>query len=163
MGTNDIEGFTLLELMVAMSVFAILILVVYGTFFSQYSRMNHQMNQATMTTESTRVIDRLMSVIEDANDLSLSRYQIRDNGRIMVDCDSDLLLEGAIFSLDRSKKQLIDADGGVIASHVEGIEFVEGPITYDQMYVAEGVIMAVVTMNDGGSDYVVKGGINIEK
>ena len=157
------KGFTLLELMVAMSIFSILIIAVYGTFFSEYSRMNRQLNSAIINGEATRAFRNIRAVTELYGELTVSNSRLSSEGEIIIDCDSDDDLEGLALNLDNSTHQLLNSKGEVIADYVKYISFYLGPDSHDNVAITSDVVMVVIEMESGDMTFELKGGINIAR
>lgn len=155
------QGYTMVELMIAFSIFTILMMVVYSAFFSQYSTLRGQIEMSSMNADARRTLKHIKEIIEVNGDVNISGDQVIVSGNILIDADHDTTTEGQLLSLDNGTHTLIDQDGLIIAHNVADINMVMGPGTIDGVSVVEDVVLIHVVMATPRTSYEVKGGVNI--
>jgi len=159
--TNSEAGYTLVELMIAFSIFSILMLVVYSTFFSQYKRLNDHIALTRMSVDAGRTLKEIEDMLDDYGSISVSGNQIRSSGIVIADLNSDGSMEGTVLNLDTSKGELLDDTGTVRSENIHSIQVMMGPATDGDVSVVNGVVLIVVKMEVRGITYTLKGGHNV--
>jgi len=157
------HGFTLVELMIAFSIFSILILILYSTFFSQYKRLNNQLASGENISDGARVIKAVTEVVDDYGNITVVNGQVLSFGTIIIDADSGETQEGSRLNLNPTTGQLTDENGNKIAENISSLQLIMGPTTYDDVEIVEGVLLIEAIMESRDTTYSVKGGINVEK
>ncbi len=158
------SGYTFLEVMIAFSIFGILILVVYTTFFNEIIRFNDRISQINMNIESARAMRTIKKTVDEYDEiLILNNNLVSSNGVIIIDALDNGNLEGSQLNLDYDSHNLIDNQGNIIANNIESIQFVLGPAVYNDIDVLEHVLLIIINMKSKRGSFVLKGGLNIEK
>jgi len=159
--TNN-KGYTFLELMIALSIFSILILVIYGTFFTEIKKHDDRTSKINMNIEANRAMETITDVINEEADISVANQKtINGSGTILIDTLDDGNNYGTLLNV--YDKQLIDDDGRVLCDEVESITFIMGPDNTTDIGVVAGVILIQITLEKGNVSYFLKGGVNIER
>ncbi len=157
------QGYSMVELMIAFSIFTILMMVVYSTFFSQYRGLTGQMEMASLNADANRALKYMKATINDYGSIDVSNGQVSSSSIVIIDANNDDVLEGSEISLDNKQHALIDSDGLIIASNVSDINVIIGPGSIDDVTVVEGVVLIQIVMSTRNTSYEVKGGINVSR
>lgn len=157
------KGYSLVELMIAFSIFSILIMVLYSTFFSQYRGLTGQMEMATLNADASRALKYMKASIKAYDAIDVSNNQVFSSNDVIIDGDGDSNLEGSELSLNNDTHTLVDSEGVIIASNVADITIVIGPGSIDGVTVVDDVVLIQIKMETLNTSYQLKGGINVGK
>lgn len=154
------NGYTFLELMIALSIFSILVLVVYGTFFTEIGKSEDRTSKINMNIEANRAMENIRDAINEATNIAVANQStINGNGTILIDTLDDGNNNGSLLNVDDG--QLIDDIGRVLCDEVESITFIMGPDNSTDIAVVADVILIQITLEKGNVEYFLKGGVNI--
>ncbi len=157
------KGFTLLELVVAFSIFSILILVIYGTFFTELKRNLERSTWIAMNIEAQISMNAIIKCVDQGGNITLNGETVLSNGIKIIDASDDGVLSGSQYNLDFSQNTLIDGAGEKVSENIKRIEFVAGPAQYENIGITSGVMMIIIDMESSDVRYTLKGAINVEK
>jgi len=160
------KGFTLVELMIALSIFAILLGSVYKAFFSEMKELrqmtdknNLQYNAKTCIEYITRELrgkkDYSQGIELESNDTLIKSYITKNNietSTVLVDVSGN---NKGLVNLNRSTKKLIDNDGRILCNGINNISLRKDS--------SGDVILITIELQSGTEGYSVTTGINISR
>lgn len=154
------NGYTFLELMIALAIFSILMLVIYGTFFTEIQKHDDRTSKINMNIDANRAMENITDIIDEETMIVVSNQQtISGNGLVLIDTLDDGNNNGSLLNVDDRK--LVDDIGRVLCDNVESITFIMGPNNTESIAVVADVILIQITLEKGNVTYYLKGGANI--
>jgi len=156
------NGFTFVELMIAVSLMSLVFLVVYSVFFTQFKLFNNQNSELDLVSDSNKAMFEIQEVINCYSKLDVpSLRRIVSDSTIVIDTADDGVNEGTELNVDGGV--LYDKDMFPICKHVEDIIFVKGKDASRNIPVAENTVLIKISLRDGQVSYFLDGGIYLEK
>lgn len=156
-------GFTLLEMMIAFSVFSIVILVLYATFYTELKNYFYRFSMITMNIESQYAMNHLKNEINRNGLITVSDSIVYANGTPIIDGNNDLILEGSRVNLDESRHVLLDESGASICEHVKSLQFLVGPTIFKGIGITDNMLLIEIVLEDRDAMYTIHGGVNLAR
>lgn len=158
------DGYTLLELMIAFTIFSMIILIVYTTFFTELKKFYHRSSLAAMNIESNHAMNEIIQEInQNSGIVIVNNNSISAAGLVIIDANNDPVMEGSRFSLDETTHTLRSNDGLSICQNVKSIHFILGPTVYDGIGITTNMLLIEIIMEDGEVTYTLQGGVNLAR
>ncbi len=157
------EGYTFVEMMIAFSIFAILIVILYATFFSNFSGLTNQNATVDLNNEAFSTIRQLKNTINDYGSITVSNNNVYSNGVLIIDGDNNGLLQGSRINIDFNNQTIIEYDNNVMTDNLKNITFVLGPNQSYGFGVTDNMLLIVLELEKQNAEYTLKGGMNIGK
>lgn len=155
------KGYTLLELIVAFSIFSLIMLVLYGTFYAELKKNRTRAIQSEMYMESEWTMSRIREEISEHRNLSVEGVdRLFGSAGLLVD-GSGGSMSGSLFNIDSMNRTLVDSTGVVVCRHIDRVRFYLGPQIQDGVALVEDVLMICLDLSEGDVRLTLRGGINL--
>ena len=160
------RGFTLVELMIALSIFAILIGSVYKAFFSEMKELRQMTDKNNLQYNAKSCIEYITRELRSKKDYSqgieleqngalITSYITKnkiETGTVLVDVSGN---KRGLVNLNKATKKLVDKSGRILCNGVNNIS-----LSKDS---SGNVILITIELQSGNENYSVTTGINISK
>lgn len=156
------EGFTFLEMIIAFSIFSILILIIYATFFNEVKRSMENALLITMNIEGNRSMQHIKAIIDQYDEIEvINGSLITSKGIPIIDARDDGGSIGSEINLDYNTHELADMGNQVLGTHVKNIRFEKGPYNDGSIGITKDMLLIIIEFEKDLVSYTIKGGINL--
>ena len=153
------KGFTLLELMIAISIFAIVSGFIYKTFFSQIKQSVGFNNNIDIQYNVNKALNLLSAKLRNSNNITLSgspTSQVLSGSRVIIDLSSNSSAPDIYY--DALNRKLIDKDAGTV-NNIITIEISQGISANKEIE----LIFITVSAVEGSTQFTSSTAINIRR
>ncbi|WP_163193435.1 PulJ/GspJ family protein [Clostridium thermarum] len=153
------KGLTLIELMIALSMFSIISLFMYRTFFTQIRQAAEYNHNIDLLYNANKALNMLTDKIRSSSGITLSGNpvaQVLSNGVVVIDLTSNTTSPDIYFN--SGKKELVNADGRT-CSYIDSVVISQGtsPDKEDEL------IYITVSAVKGNSEFSSSTAVNIRR
>lgn len=119
------KGFTLIELMIALSVFTLIIGYMYKVYFDELESLNSISGKSQNQYDGSIAMNHIIEVIRSGSNVSLAESTVIDgNGTILIDISGTPNSSAELY-FDKNESSLKDKNGSTISKGIQSISIVQ--------------------------------------